>query len=147
MAEKTTFELKKEHVNITTIGHVDHGKTTLSAAITKYAASKGWAKFVDYKEIDKAPEEKARGITINATHLEFETQARHYSLTDCPGHADYIKNMITGASQADGGILVVAATDGAMPQTKEHLRLARQIGVKHLVVFMNKVDTITDPEM
>ena len=144
MAEKTTFELNKEHINITTIGHVDHGKTTLSAAITKYAANKGWAKFVDYKEIDKAPEEKARGITINAAHLEFETETRHYSLTDCPGHADYVKNMITGASQANGGILVVAATDGAMPQTREHLRLARQIGIKYLVVFINKVDA-ADP--
>ncbi|CAH1755990.1 14066_t:CDS:2 [Entrophospora sp. SA101] len=131
MAEKPKFELNKEHINITTIGHVDHGKTTLSAAITKYAAS-------------KAPEEKARGITINAAHLELETQTRHYSLTDCPGHADYVKNMITGASQADGGILVVAATDGAMPQTKEHLRLARQIGIKHLVVFINKVDDVSD---
>lgn len=153
-------KLSKEHVNITTIGHVDHGKTTLSAAITKYAANKGWGKFVDYKEIDKAPEEKARGITINAAHLELETAdrdveiknevkkvtGRHYSLIDCPGHADYVKNMITGASQAEGGILVVAATDGQMPQTREHLRLIRQIGVKHLVVFINKVDA-ADPEL
>lgn len=154
-------KLSKEHVNITTIGHVDHGKTTLSAAITKYAANKGWGKFVDYKEIDKAPEEKARGITINAAHLELETAdrdveiknevkkvtGRHYSLIDCPGHADYVKNMITGASQAEGGILVVAATDGQMPQTREHLRLIRQIGVKHLVVFINKVDVVLDLSM
>jgi elongation factor Tu len=139
--------LNKEHLNITTIGHVDHGKTTLSAAITKYAAGKGLAKFIDYGEIDKAPEEEARGITINAAHLEVETEKRHYSLTDCPGHADYVKNMITGASQADGGILVVAATDGAMPQTREHLRLARQIGINHLVVFINKVDAVADPEL
>jgi elongation factor Tu len=143
MAEKTTLRLNKEHVNITTLGHVDHGKTTLGAAITKSAANIG-GKFVDYQEIDKAPEEKARGITINAAHLEVETKKRHYSLTDCPGHADYIKNMITGASQADGAILVVAATDGAMPQTKEHLRLARQIGIRYLVVFINKIDA-ADP--
>lgn len=153
--------IKKEHINITTIGHVDHGKTTLSAAITKYAASKGLAKFVDYEEIDRAPEEKQRGITINAAHLEFETDdreiktgdetkkviGRHYSLIDCPGHADYVKNMITGASQAEGGILVVGATDGQMPQTREHLRLIRQIGVKHLVVFINKVDVVLDLSM
>lgn len=146
MADKVVYELTKEHINITTIGHVDHGKTTLSAAITKYLSTKGQAKFKDYEEIDRAPEEKDRGITINATHLEFETDKKHYSLVDCPGHADYVKNMITGASQADGAILVVAATDGAMPQTKEHLRLARQIGIKHLVTFINKVD-IADSEM
>ncbi|RHZ37054.1 elongation factor Tu [endosymbiont GvMRE of Glomus versiforme] len=137
-------EIRKERVNITTIGHVDHGKTTLSAAITKYLSSKGRAKFKDYGEIDRAPEEKARGITINAAHVPFETENRAYSLIDCPGHADYVKNMITGASQTDGAILVVAATDGVMPQTREHLRLAHRIGIKHLVVFINKADIVDD---
>jgi elongation factor Tu len=136
--------IEKEYVNITTIGHVDHGKTTLSAAITKYLSSKKLAEFKKYEEIDRAPEEKARGITINAAHIPFETDKREYSLVDCPGHRDYIKNMITGASQADAGVLVVAATDGIMPQTEEHLRLVRQIGIKHLIVFVNKVDVIDD---
>lgn len=135
---------KKSHVNITTIGHVDHGKTTLSAAITKHLSQQGQAKFFAYDKIDRAPEERERGITINVTHIPFETSHRHYSLTDCPGHADYIKNMITGASQADGAILVVSAKDGPMPQTKEHLRLAKQIGIKHLVVFLNKVDLVEE---
>ncbi|THH02144.1 hypothetical protein EW026_g680 [Hermanssonia centrifuga] len=134
-------------MNIGTIGHVDHGKTTLTAAITKVLSERGGAKFTDYAEIDKAPEEKARGITINSSHVEYETDNRHYGHIDCPGHADYIKNMITGAAQMDGGIIVVSATDGQMPQTREHLLLARQIGVKKLVVFINKVDVITDPEM
>ena len=140
-------EIRKERVNITTLGHVDHGKTTLSAAITKYLSGKGKAKFKDYGEIDRAPEEKARGITINAAHIPFETEKRSYSLIDCPGHQDYVKNMITGASQTDGAILVVAATDGVMPQTSEHLRLAHRIGIKYLVVFINKVDAVEDPSM
>lgn len=141
------FDRSKPHVNIGTIGHVDHGKTTLTAAITKVLSSKGGASFLDYGSIDKAPEERARGITISTAHVEYETDARHYAHVDCPGHADYIKNMITGAAQMDGAIIVVAATDGQMPQTREHLLLARQVGVQHLVVFVNKVDTIDDPEM
>jgi elongation factor Tu len=141
------FSRQKPHMNIGTIGHVDHGKTTLTASITKVLAGKGGAKFTDYNEIDKAPEEKARGITINSAHVEYETDARHYGHIDCPGHADYIKNMITGAAQMDGAIIVVSATDGQMPQTREHLLLARQVGIKKLVVFINKVDQISDPEM
>ena len=141
------FERTKPHLNIGTIGHVDHGKTTLTAAITKCLAEKGGASFLDYSAIDKAPEERARGITISTAHVEYETANRHYSHVDCPGHADYIKNMITGAAQMDGAIIVVAATDGQMPQTREHLLLARQVGVQHIVVFVNKVDTIDDPEM
>jgi elongation factor Tu len=139
---KEKFERSKPHVNIGTIGHVDHGKTSLTAAITKTLAKKGGAKFRDYASIDNTPEEKARGITINASHVEYETEARHYAHVDCPGHADYIKNMITGAAQMDGAILVVAATDGAMPQTKEHILLARQVGVPAIVVFLNKMDQI-----
>jgi elongation factor Tu len=139
---KETFQRTKPHVNIGTIGHVDHGKTSLTAAITKVLASKGGAKFRDYASIDNTPEEKARGITINATHVEYETDKRHYAHVDCPGHADYVKNMITGAAQMDGAILVVAATDGAMPQTKEHILLARQVGVPAIVVFLNKMDMI-----
>ncbi len=139
---KETFQRKKTHVNIGTIGHVDHGKTTLTAAITKVLASKGGAKFRDYASIDNTPEEKARGITINASHVEYETDKRHYAHVDCPGHADYVKNMITGAAQMDGAILVVAATDGPMPQTKEHILLARQVGVPAIVVFLNKIDMI-----
>jgi len=141
------FSRAKPHMNIGTIGHVDHGKTTLTAAITKVLAEEGGGKFVDYNQIDKAPEEKARGITINSSHVEYETASRHYGHIDCPGHADYIKNMITGAAQMDGAIIVVSATDGQMPQTREHLLLARQVGIKKLVVFINKVDTIDDPEM
>ncbi|KAF8898668.1 elongation factor Tu [Infundibulicybe gibba] len=141
------FSRSKPHMNIGTIGHVDHGKTTLTAAITKVLSSQGGAKFTDYSQIDKAPEEKARGITINSSHVEYETGNRHYGHIDCPGHADYIKNMITGAAQMDGAIIVVSATDGQMPQTREHLLLARQVGVKRLVVFINKVDQISDPEM
>ncbi|RKP11493.1 P-loop containing nucleoside triphosphate hydrolase protein [Piptocephalis cylindrospora] len=137
----------KPHVNIGTIGHVDHGKTTLTAAITKTLALSGGAKFKDYAEIDRAPEERARGITISTAHVEYETEARHYAHVDCPGHADYIKNMITGAAQMDGAIIVVSATDGQMPQTREHLLLARQVGVEHLVVFVNKCDAVDDPEM
>jgi elongation factor Tu len=139
---KEAFKRNKPHMNIGTIGHVDHGKTTLTAAITKYLASKGGAQFKGYDQIDNAPEEKARGITINASHVEYETDKRHYAHVDCPGHADYVKNMITGAAQMDGAILVVAATDGPMPQTKEHILLARQVGVPAIVVFMNKVDMI-----
>jgi elongation factor Tu len=139
---KETFQRTKPHVNIGTIGHVDHGKTSLTAAITKVLAQKGGAKFRDYASIDNTPEEKARGITINATHVEYETDKRHYAHVDCPGHADYVKNMITGAAQMDGAILVVAATDGAMPQTKEHILLARQVGVPAIVVFLNKMDMI-----
>ncbi|TFK77031.1 translation elongation factor Tu [Pluteus cervinus] len=134
-------------MNIGTIGHVDHGKTTLTAAITKVLAERGGAKFTDYNQIDKAPEEKARGITINSSHVEYETDTRHYGHIDCPGHADYIKNMITGAAQMDGAIIVVSATDGQMPQTREHLLLAKQVGIERLVVFVNKVDQISDPEM
>ena len=144
---KQKFERNKPHVNIGTIGHVDHGKTTLTAAITKYLAMKGQAQFEDYASIDKAPEEKARGITINTAHVEYETDKRHYAHVDCPGHADYIKNMITGAAQMDGAILVIAATDGPMAQTKEHLLLARQVGVPYIIVFMNKVDQVDDPEL
>ena len=144
---KAKFERTKPHVNIGTIGHVDHGKTTLTAAITKTLAMKGYAKFEDYADIDKAPEEKERGITINTAHVEYETDKRHYAHVDCPGHADYIKNMITGAAQMDGAIIVIAATDGPMAQTKEHLLLARQVGVPAIVVFMNKVDQVDDPEL
>jgi elongation factor Tu len=143
---KETFQRSKPHVNIGTIGHVDHGKTTLTAAITKILAKKGGAKFREYDSIDNTPEEKARGITINSTHVEYETDARHYAHVDCPGHADYVKNMITGAAQMDGAILVVAATDGAMPQTKEHILLARQVGVPAIVVFLNKVDMIGEAD-
>lgn len=142
-----SFNRSKPHVNVGTIGHVDHGKTTLTAAITKVLASEGGAQFLDYSAIDKAPEEKARGITISSAHVEYETPNRHYSHVDCPGHRDYIKNMITGAAQMDGAIIVVAATDGSMPQTKEHLLLARQVGVQKLVVFVNKVDQVEDKEM
>ncbi|KAF8523130.1 translation elongation factor Tu [Hysterangium stoloniferum] len=141
------FSRAKPHMNIGTIGHVDHGKTTLTASITKVLAESGGSKFVDYAQIDKAPEEKARGITINSSHVEYETESRHYGHIDCPGHADYIKNMITGAAQMDGAIIVVSASDGQMPQTREHLLLARQVGIKKLVVFINKVDQIDDPEM
>ncbi|EKM61179.1 uncharacterized protein PHACADRAFT_247623, partial [Phanerochaete carnosa HHB-10118-sp] len=141
------FSRAKPHMNIGTIGHVDHGKTTLTAAITKVLAERGGAKFTDYNQIDKAPEERARGITINSSHVEYETDNRHYGHIDCPGHADYIKNMITGAAQMDGAIIVVSATDGQMPQTREHLLLARQVGIKKLVVFINKIDMISDPEM
>ncbi|MGN0545533.1 MAG: elongation factor Tu [Acutalibacteraceae bacterium] len=144
---KAKFERTKPHVNIGTIGHVDHGKTTLTAAITKTLAMKGEAEFVDYANIDKAPEERERGITINTAHVEYETETRHYAHVDCPGHADYIKNMITGAAQMDGAILVIAATDGPMAQTKEHLLLARQVGVPYIIVFMNKVDQVDDPEL
>ncbi|CEN62775.1 P-loop containing nucleoside triphosphate hydrolase protein [Aspergillus pseudodeflectus] len=143
----TVFERTKPHVNIGTIGHVDHGKTTLTAAITKHQASKGLATFLEYGAIDKAPEERKRGITISTAHIEFSTDNRHYAHVDCPGHADYIKNMITGAASMDGAIVVVAASDGQMPQTREHLLLARQVGVQRLVVFVNKVDAVDDPEM
>ena len=144
---KEKFERNKPHVNIGTIGHVDHGKTTLTAAITKVLAETGGATSIAYDEIDKAPEEKERGITINTAHVEYETGARHYAHVDCPGHADYVKNMITGAAQMDGGILVVSASDGPMPQTREHILLARQVGVPALVVFLNKVDQVDDPEL
>ena len=144
---KQKFERTKPHVNIGTIGHVDHGKTTLTAAITKYLAFSGKAKFEAYDSIDKAPEEKARGITINTAHVEYETEKRHYAHVDCPGHADYIKNMITGAAQMDGAILVIAASDGPMAQTKEHLLLARQVGVPAIVVFLNKCDQVDDEEL
>ena len=144
---KQKFERTKPHVNIGTIGHVDHGKTTLTAAITKYLAMKGQAQFEDYASIDKAPEERERGITINTAHVEYETDARHYAHVDCPGHADYIKNMITGAAQMDGAILVIAATDGPMAQTKEHILLARQVGVPAIVVFLNKCDQVDDEEL
>ncbi|BFZ57746.1 translation elongation factor Tu [Savitreella phatthalungensis] len=142
-----TFDRSKPHLNIGTIGHVDHGKTTLTAAITKVLSAKGGASFMDYNQIDKAPEEKARGITIATAHVEYQTASRHYSHVDCPGHADYIKNMITGASQMDGAIIVVSATDGQMPQTREHLLLAKQVGIQKLVVFINKVDAVDDKEM
>ena len=141
------FVRSKPHVNIGTIGHVDHGKTTLTAAITKYLSFVGGAKFEDYSQIDSAPEERARGITINTAHVEYETTARHYAHVDCPGHADYIKNMITGAAQMDGAILVVSASDGPMPQTREHILLARQVGVPYIVVFMNKCDQVDDEEL
>jgi elongation factor Tu len=144
---KETFKRDKPHVNVGTIGHVDHGKTTLTAAITSILASRGMATAKKYDEIDAAPEEKERGITINTAHVEYQTANRHYAHVDCPGHADYVKNMITGAAQMDGAILVVAATDGPMPQTKEHILLARQVGVPRIVVFMNKVDLVDDPEL
>ena len=144
---KETFKRDKPHVNVGTIGHVDHGKTTLTAAITEILAKKGLATAKKYDEIDGAPEEKERGITINTAHVEYQTDSRHYAHVDCPGHADYVKNMITGAAQMDGAILVVAATDGPMPQTKEHILLARQVGVPRIVVFMNKVDLVDDPEL
>ena len=144
---KAKFERTKPHVNIGTIGHVDHGKTTTTAAITKYLSLLGQAKFEAYDQIDGAPEEKARGITINTAHVEYETENRHYAHVDCPGHADYVKNMITGAAQMDGAILVVSAADGPMPQTREHILLARQVGVKHIVVYLNKCDMVDDPEL
>ena len=144
---KEKFERNKPHVNVGTIGHVDHGKTTLTAAITTVLAEKGWASVRDFSSIDNAPEEKERGITINTSHVEYETANRHYAHVDCPGHADYVKNMVTGAAQMDGAILVVAATDGPMPQTREHILLARQVGVPKIVVFMNKVDMVEDPEL
>ncbi|MET0394152.1 MAG: elongation factor Tu [Chitinophagaceae bacterium] len=147
MATKETFKRDKPHVNVGTIGHIDHGKTTLTAAITTILAKKGMAEAKKYDEIDAAPEEKERGITINTAHVEYQTANRHYAHVDCPGHADYVKNMITGAAQMDGAILVVAATDGPMPQTKEHILLARQVGVPKIVVFMNKVDLVDDPEL
>src|SRR5690349_7540256 len=142
-----TFVRNKPHVNIGTIGHVDHGKTSLTAAITKILAESGKAEFKAYDQIDAAPEEKARGITINTAHVEYETENRHYAHVDCPGHADYVKNMITGAAQMDGAILVVSAADGPMPQTREHILLARQVGVPALVVYMNKVDLVDDEEL
>ena len=144
---KAKFERTKPHVNIGTIGHVDHGKTTLTAAITKVLAERGGAQFMDYSMIDKAPEERERGITINTAHVEYETEARHYAHVDCPGHADYVKNMITGAAQMDGAILVVSAADGPMPQTREHILLARQVGVPAMVVYLNKADMVDDPEL
>ena len=144
---KATFDRSKPHVNIGTIGHVDHGKTTLTAAITTVLARKGLSELRDFSSIDNAPEEKERGITINTSHVEYQTETRHYAHVDCPGHADYVKNMVTGAAQMDGAILVVAATDGPMPQTREHILLARQVGVPALVVFMNKVDLVDDPEL
>jgi elongation factor Tu len=144
---KETFNRSKPHLNIGTIGHVDHGKTTLTAAITTVLAKQGLAKVMSYDSIDAAPEEKERGITINTAHVEYETKNRHYAHVDCPGHADYVKNMVTGAAQMDGAIIVVAATDGPMPQTREHILLARQVGVPNIVVFMNKVDLVDDPEM
>ena len=144
---KAKFERNKPHCNIGTVGHVDHGKTTLTAAITKVLAESGGAEFTDYANIDKAPEERERGITISTAHVEYETEARHYAHVDCPGHADYVKNMITGAAQIDGGILVVNAADGPMPQTREHILLARQVGVPALVVYMNKVDQVDDAEL
>ncbi len=144
---KEKFDRSKVHMNIGTIGHVDHGKTTLTAAITHVLAKSGFAKSMDYEQIDAAPEEKARGITINTAHVEYQTAKRHYAHVDCPGHADYVKNMITGAAQMDGAILVVAATDGVMPQTREHILLARQVGVPYIVVFLNKCDLVEDPEL
>jgi elongation factor Tu len=144
---KENFNRSKPHVNIGTIGHVDHGKTTLTAAISSVLASKGLAKVRDFSSIDNAPEEKERGITINTSHIEYETANRHYAHVDCPGHADYVKNMVTGAAQMDGAILVVAATDGPMPQTREHILLGRQVGVPRMVVFMNKVDMVDDAEL
>ena len=147
MAEKEKYVRSKPHVNVGTIGHVDHGKTTLTAAITKVLAEKGGAQFMDYNMIDKAPEERERGITINTSHVEYETAKRHYAHVDCPGHADYVKNMITGAAQMDGAILVVSAADGPMPQTREHILLARQVGVPAIVVFLNKSDQVDDPEL
>ena len=144
---KAKFERSKPHVNIGTIGHVDHGKTTTTAAITKVLNLNGEAEFVDYANIDKAPEERARGITINTSHVEYETDNRHYAHVDCPGHADYVKNMITGAAQMDGAILVVSAADGPMPQTREHILLSRQVGVPYIVVYMNKADQVDDEEL
>jgi elongation factor Tu len=144
---KEQFSRDKPHINIGTIGHVDHGKTTLSSAITKVLSKKGFAKAIDYSSIDKAPEERERGITISTAHIEYQTKQRHYAHVDCPGHADYIKNMITGAAQMDGAILVVSANDGPMPQTREHILLARQVGVPNIIVYMNKVDMIDDPEL
>ncbi|KAA0258487.1 elongation factor Tu [Deferribacter autotrophicus] len=144
---KAKFERKKPHVNVGTIGHVDHGKTTLTAAITRVLSTKGFAEFTDYDNIDKAPEERERGITIATAHVEYESETRHYAHVDCPGHADYVKNMITGAAQMDGAILVVSAADGPMPQTREHILLARQVGVPYIVVFMNKVDMVDDEEL
>src|SRR3974390_2606547 len=144
---KATFARTKPHLNIGTIGHVDHGKTSLTAAITKVLASTGGATYTAYDQIDKAPEEKARGITISTAHVEYETPNRHYAHVDCPGHADYVKNMITGAAQMDGAILVVSATDGPMPQTREHVLLARQVGVPYIVVALNKCDAVDDPEL
>ena len=144
---KEKFDRSKPHVNIGTIGHVDHGKTTLTAAITFCLSKKGWADFTDYSNIDKAPEERERGITINTSHVEYQTETRHYAHVDCPGHADYVKNMITGAAQMDGAILVIAATDGPMAQTREHILLSRQVGVPKMVVFMNKCDQVDDPEL
>ena len=144
---KEKFERSKPHVNIGTIGHVDHGKTTLTAAISKVLSDKGWAKKVDFDQIDAAPEEKERGITINTAHIEYETEKRHYAHVDCPGHADYVKNMITGAAQMDGAILVVSAADGPMPQTREHILLSRQVGVPYIVVFLNKADMVDDEEL
>jgi len=141
------FDRSKPHLNVGTVGHVDHGKTTLTAAITKYLSEKGKTNFKELSDIDRSPEEKARGITINATTVEYETETRHYGHVDCPGHADYVKNMITGAARMDGGILVVSAVDGAMPQTREHILLCRQVGVKSLVVFLNKIDLVDDEEM
>jgi len=144
---KEKFERTKPHVNIGTIGHVDHGKTTLTAAITQVLAKKGLSEIKSFDSIDSAPEEKERGITINTAHVEYQTETRHYAHVDCPGHADYVKNMVTGAAQMDGAILVVASTDGPMPQTREHILLARQVGVPRIVVFMNKVDLVDDPEL
>ncbi|SMC26878.1 translation elongation factor TU, partial [Desulfacinum hydrothermale DSM 13146] len=144
---KKKFERTKPHLNVGTIGHIDHGKTTLTAAITKQLGLRGKAEFVPFDEIDKAPEERERGITIATAHVEYETEKRHYAHVDCPGHADYIKNMVTGAAQMDGAILVVAADDGPMPQTREHILLARQVGVPNIVVFLNKVDMVDDPEL
>src|SRR3974377_1120175 len=144
---KEKFVRSKPHCNIGTIGHVDHGKTTLTAAITKVLSTKGGAEFVAYDQIDKAPEERERGITIATAHVEYQTEKRHYAHVDCPGHADYVKNMITGAAQMDGAILVVSAADGPMPQTREHILLARQVGVPYIVVYLNKVDMVDDPEL
>ncbi|KKU10401.1 MAG: Elongation factor Tu 2, partial [Parcubacteria group bacterium GW2011_GWA1_45_7] len=147
MADKGKFNRTKPHKNIGTIGHVDHGKTTLTSAITKILSLKGFAKALEYGDIDKAPEERARGVTINVHHSEYETDKYHYAHVDCPGHADFIKNMITGAAQMDGAILVVSAPDGPMPQTREHILLARQVGVPAMVVFLNKVDMVDDPQL
>src|SRR5512146_2553557 len=144
---KGKFERKKPHVNVGTIGHVDHGKTTLTAAITQRQAKKGLASFVPFDQIDKAPEERERGITIATAHVEYQTKTRHYAHVDCPGHADYVKNMTTGAAQMDGAILVVSAADGPMPQTREHILLARQVGVPYIIVYMNKVDMVDDAEL
>jgi len=147
MMAKEKFERTKPHINVGTIGHVDHGKTTLTAAITMYCANKHGDKIMKYDDIDNAPEEKARGITINTRHVEYQTEGRHYAHVDCPGHADYIKNMITGAAQMDGAVLVVSAPDSVMPQTREHILLARQVGVPAIIVFMNKTDQVDDPEL